>query len=230
MPTLAATLAFLTIVLPWFLRNYRTFHEFVPFRDGLGLELYVGNNGYTAHWANSALRLSNNAEELSEYRKVGEVAFMAHKKQEAFSYIKQHPVAFVRLSLRRVVYLWTGYWSLNRVYLADEPMDVPNIFLSTSLTLLALRGLWIAFRNHHPFAMQYAVVLLCFPLIYYVTHPEVYYLRLVDPIVAILATLAVAGHREQVQREERNLAASAAVLRARMGIKVSGSHSYLGLV
>ena len=207
LPALMGLLVFLTIVSPWFVRNYRTFHQFVPFRDGLGLELYVGNNGYTAHWANSALRLSNNTEQLAEYRRVGEMAFMAHKKQEAFTHIKQHPIAFVGLSFRRLVYLWTGYWSLNRAYLADEPMDVPNIVLCTSLTLLALKGLWIAFRNQCRVAAQYSSVLLCFPLVYYVTHPEVYYLRPIDPIVTILATYALVGLSRQEGREQRSLAA-----------------------
>lgn len=211
LPAFVGTLAFLVIISPWFIRNYRTFHQLVPFRDGLGLELWVGNNGYTSHWANSALRLSNNSEQMSEYRRVGELAFMAHKKQESFQYVEQHPLAFAHLSLRRALYLWTGYWSFDRAYLAGEPMDVPNIFLSTSLALLALRGLWIALRDQGRFAAQYAVVLLCFPLVYYVTHPEVYYLRPIDPIVVVLASYAVAACREHIQQEPGSLATNSSM-------------------
>jgi 4-amino-4-deoxy-L-arabinose transferase-like glycosyltransferase len=54
-PGLAATLAFLVVVSPWFIRNYQTFHTFIPFRDNLGLELYVGNNGNIWHFAPSGI-------------------------------------------------------------------------------------------------------------------------------------------------------------------------------
>ena len=32
------------------------FHKFIPLRSGYGLELYLGNNGYTEHWVNRTLQ------------------------------------------------------------------------------------------------------------------------------------------------------------------------------
>jgi 4-amino-4-deoxy-L-arabinose transferase-like glycosyltransferase len=188
---ISAALAFVLFVSPWFIRNYQVFHQFVPFRDGFGLELYVGNNGYTAHWANGRLRLSNNANEYAEYCRVGEAAFMAHKERQALDFIEEHPHLFAYLFLRRAVYLWTGYWSIDKKYLAEEPLDPPNMLLSSSLALLALAGGCRVFRNNRALAIRYAVVMLCFPIVYYVTHPEVYYLRSIDPFIALLATYAV---------------------------------------
>ncbi len=40
----AAALVFVLCVAPWFVRNYRTFGRFVPFRSGFALELRVGNS------------------------------------------------------------------------------------------------------------------------------------------------------------------------------------------
>ena len=93
----------------------------------------------------------------------------------------------------RAVYLWTGYWSLKRSYLQQEPLDPPNILFSTTFTLLALLGLRKAFRAGTAIAMPYLFVLFSFPLIYYFTSPEVYYRRPIDPIMVVLAVYGMIG-------------------------------------
>jgi hypothetical protein len=73
----------------------------------------------------------------------GELAYMAHKAQQAKEYIRSHRVQYVYRVLRRVIYIWTGYWSFNRAYLAEEPLDVPNIFLSTTVLVLGLAAYFV---------------------------------------------------------------------------------------
>jgi 4-amino-4-deoxy-L-arabinose transferase-like glycosyltransferase len=197
-----AGLSCVIVVSPWFVRNYLTFHQFIPFRDGLGLELYVGNNGYTAHWASTQIRLSNNPAEFAEYQHSGELAYMARKRQQAVAFISSHPGWFAWISLRRMVYMWTGFWSFDHDYLVKEPLDPPNVLFCTALTLLTLVGLVRAFREDYARTIPYALVLLCFPLVYYVTHPEVYYRRPIDPIFVILATYAVMPCPRQSQKPE----------------------------
>jgi hypothetical protein len=70
-------------------------------------------------------------------------------------------------------------------------LDPPNTFFCSSLTLLALTGLCRLFGANRALAIRYIVVLLCFPVVYCITHPEVYYLRPIDPFIALLATYAV---------------------------------------
>jgi hypothetical protein len=65
--------------------------------------------------------------------------------------------------------------------------------MCTSLTVLALLGLRKAFRAGVPVGMPYALVLFSFPLIYYVTSPEVYYRRPIDPMFLVLAVFAAVG-------------------------------------
>ncbi|MGA8539236.1 MAG: hypothetical protein WB566_07030, partial [Terriglobales bacterium] len=84
-----------------------------------------------------------------------------------------------------------GYWSFDRVYLQQEPLDPPNVFFCSTLSVLALLGLWRALRAHWLGALPYALVLFSFPLIYYITSPEVYYRRPIDPFFVILAVVAV---------------------------------------
>ena len=50
--------------------------------------------------------------------------------------------------------------------------------------------------------VRFAIVLLFFPLTYYISHPETYYFRPVDPLIVILAAVTVAGgsQRQEVAK------------------------------
>jgi len=191
LPATLGALAFFAVISPWFIRNYRAFHEFIPFRDGFGLELRIGNNGATWHWAVHGLHPSDNEEEWQEYRKVGELAYVAEKKNQAVQFIAGHPWGFVVLSLRRALYMWTNFWSFDKRYLEAEPFDPPNVFLCTAITALAFAGLWRAFRKGFAVAVPFALALFFFPVLYYFTHLHDYYRRPEDPLFVILAAFAV---------------------------------------
>lgn len=206
-PNVVAALVFIAVLSPWFVRNYRVFHQFIPIRDDLGLELHVGNNGDTSSWHPTMAGPWHNDAEWNEYMQRGELAYMADRKRQALAYIEQHPIWFVGVALRRVVYTWTGFWSFNRQYLADQPFDPPNIFFCTSLTILVLLGLRRAFRERGAAtAMPYVIVFFFFPLVYYLTHPEDYYRRPLDPMLVVLAAYAIASWRRPLAEERTRLA------------------------
>jgi 4-amino-4-deoxy-L-arabinose transferase-like glycosyltransferase len=196
-PMLAAGVAALAVMSPWLIRNYELFHRFIPVRSGFGLELYIGNNGYSERWVNSSLHPNHNDAELSEYERVGELPYMDHKLRQAKDYIRSHPAWFAWMTLRRIVYMWTGYWSLDRNYLKDEPLDPPNILVNTTMTVLGLIGLHRLYKRASPLATRFAIVLLFFPLTYYISHPETYYFRPVDPLILVLAAIAIVGSKQQ---------------------------------
>lgn len=207
-PLLAGALGALAIMSPWLVRNYENFHKFIPVRSGFGLELYIGNNGYSTRWVNSSLHPNHNDAELSEYERVGEVAYMDHKMRQATAYIHAHPAWFLWMTCRRALYMWTGYWSFSHEYLKDEPLDPPNIFVDTTMTVLALLGLRRVFRRDPALGMRFVIVFLFFPLAYYFSHPETYYFRPVDPLVVILAAVTVAGSLTRAAKKETSLQAS----------------------
>jgi 4-amino-4-deoxy-L-arabinose transferase-like glycosyltransferase len=190
---IAAAVAGIVTLSPWLLRNYVVFHRFIPVRSGFGLELYIGNNGYSTRWVNSSLHPNHNDAELAEYERVGEIAYMGHKLQQGKDFIRAHPAWFVWMTFRRIVYMWTGYWSFAREYLKDEPLDPPNIFVNTTMTILGLLGLRRVWQRDPALGIRFAIVLLFFPLPYYISHPETYYFRPIDPVIVVLAALAVAG-------------------------------------
>jgi hypothetical protein len=141
---------------------------------------------------------------------------MASDGRQAIAYIRQHPLWFVGTSMRRFFYLWTGFWSFDRNYLSQEPLDIPNIFFSTTFTVLSLAGLWRAFRESPWNAFPYAVIMLCLPLVYYITHVEVYYRRQIDPMMVALAVYGVMSWRRQPAEQEGRVQAELGAMHSSM--------------
>lgn len=189
-PALVASLVMAAAISPWLVRNAVVFHRLIPMRDSMGLELWMGNNGYSERWTSDQKHPLHNASELAAYNR-GEIAYMADKQHEAVQFIRQHPGWYVRMCVRRAIYLWTGYWSFDRSYLAMEPADLENIPFATCLTLLGFAGLVVAARRRPLEAVRFAGVLFLFPLIYYFSHPEPYHMRPLDPLLIMLGCYAL---------------------------------------
>ena len=205
-PAVVSTLAFILFVSPWFIRNYETFHRFIPFRDNMGMVLRLGTKGATNHWAPYDLGPWHNDAEWEQFQRLGEPGYMEKERKQAVEFIGAHPGWYAWTTLRRAIYMWTGFWSFDRAYLAQEPLDPPNIFLCTIFTALALVGLWRAYRFEAAIAVLFALVLVTFPAVYYITSPEVYYRRPIDPLIVILAaSLVPARKRKKQPREELEL-------------------------
>jgi hypothetical protein len=187
-----AAVVFLAVVAPWFVRNERVFGAFIPFRNNFWLVFYQGNTWDTSDlypdWANPP----HNSAEMAEYARVGEVAYMAEKKVEGIAEVRQHPARFAWTTLRRVVFTWTGYWSLSPAYRRIEPFAFPNVLMTTLLSILAARGLTLAFQGSRRFASLFASLLMIFPAVYYITHPSMAYRHPVDPLLVLLAVAAFA--------------------------------------
>jgi hypothetical protein len=196
-PLFAMVLALIVIVTPWFARNYAVFGRFIPFRDTLGLELQVGNSGDLSHWHPLMAGPWHNPEEWQAFAGLGEVRYMEREKQRAIAFIRSHPGWFAIATVRRFGYIWTGFWSFDKQYLSAEPLDPPNVFLCTGLTILALIGLRRLWRKNSALAMYLALVLLFFPAVYYVTHVEVYFRRQIDPLILVLAVYALVRNTDE---------------------------------
>ncbi len=208
-PGFAAILAVVVVVSPWFIRNYVTFHKVIPLRSCLGFELYCGNNADTWHWNPPGYHLSDNPNEWQEYQQLKETGYTEKKTQQALAFIETHRGLYVRQSLRRVFYFWTGFWSFSRRYLAEEPYDFGNMVLATALTVFAGLGLWRAFRRRLSTAMPFLLAFAFFPIIYYLTHPEDYYRRPIDPLFVVLAGFAVTSWKAAEQKPSRRVGTEA---------------------
>jgi len=204
-PALVASLALAAMISPWMIRDAAVFHRFIPMRDSMGLELWMGNNGYSERWTSDQKHPLHDAGELAAYD-AGELAYMDRKLRVATGYIHDHPRWYAWMCARRALYLWTGYWSFDKSYLAMEPTDPENVPFATCLTLLGLLGLLMAWLRRSSDAIRYGGVLFLFPLIYYFTHPEPYHMRPLDPLLVILASYAILKFNERVGKKGGSLA------------------------
>jgi len=122
LPGVVASLTLAAVISPWLIREDLVFHRFIPMRDGMGLEMWMGNNGDNLRWTSDDKHPLHDAAELANYN-AGELAYMDHKAHLADAYIQGHPRWYAWMCVRRAVYLWTGYWSFDSRYLAMEPTD-----------------------------------------------------------------------------------------------------------
>jgi 4-amino-4-deoxy-L-arabinose transferase-like glycosyltransferase len=213
LPGVVASLVLAATISPWLIRDAVVFHRFIPMRDSMGLELWMGNNGSSIRFTSDDLHPLHNTTEMAEYN-AGELAYMDHKEQQAKAYIQAHPSRFAWLCVRRAVYLWTGYWSFDPRYLALEPMDWENVPFATCLTLLGLLGMLLAWRERPFEVIRYGGVLFLLPVMYYFAHPEPYHMRPLDPLLVILGCHAILALRERFAERTVLAPASAAVQEA----------------
>jgi hypothetical protein len=192
LPVLSAVI-FIAVIAPWFVRNYRTFGRFMPFRDNFWYEFWAGNTGDTSDLVPDWAHPSNGEAEMKKFREMGELAYFDSKKPLVRSFIRQHPSTFLYLTGRKFVFTWTGFWSLNSKYLAGEPFEIPNTVFCSLVTLLMLYGLTLTFKQNASAGAFFVAVLFAVPLLYYVTHPDLEYRHVIDPEIVILATPSVAA-------------------------------------
>ncbi len=188
-----AVLALVLVVTPWFVRNYRTFHQFIPFRQQIWLAMHVGNNGDSSHWDPGGAHPSTSAAEEQEYNRLGELNYMAEKRREVVEFIRSRPFWYAWVTFRRFVFTWTGFWSFSPEYLKSEPTDPGNIVMSMTLLVMMLVGLRRAFRERNVTAFLYASSLVVFPLVYYFSFAQMPYRHPIDPLIVILATYGAIG-------------------------------------
>ena len=167
---------------PWWLRNAVVFDRFIPLKSNLPMELYYGNNPeaetdmVAAHF--SRLPTASHPERVLLHR-LGETAFADLCRVRFMAYMKERPVAFMRMSLQRVIY----FWSYNPF--KKNPWRPALDILFHLLLALGLFG-WLLPRRPALSWLDAACLgfLLLYPLAFYASHFLIYRYRL--PVEVIL--------------------------------------------
>jgi len=193
----AAVLALFVVLLPWQVRDYRTFHRLFPIRDNFWFECWLGNTGDLSDLYPDWGHPTANPAELDAYRKMGELAYFDSKRELFLTVLARHPGAFAYYTLKHVLLMWTEYWSFSRAYLQNVPTAIPHFFFCTAWSAGAFLGLRRAWKASRVTAMPYALVLFFFPLVYYVTHGGMDYRHPIDPVIVMLTANAVVGRGQQ---------------------------------
>jgi len=191
-----AAVAVAIIVLccvPWTIRNYHVFHQFVPLRSVLGLQLWLGNNDQTQDIFRGDLHPIYNSAEREKYISMGEIAYMQQKKQEAIAYMLSHPAREAHLVTYRAISIWSG----GTPYPLEDFLGTPSLrfrgVLAFNLVaaLGALCGIIILFRERSQFAVPLAAFPLIYPWAYYLTLALPRYRLPIDPIVILLLAISI---------------------------------------
>jgi 4-amino-4-deoxy-L-arabinose transferase-like glycosyltransferase len=196
-----AVLGALAALTPWTIHNYRSLHLIGPVRDNFWMECWAGNNGDTfesnAKWAHPA----SSDVEMQRFLSVGEIPYLAEKHALAVQFIRRHPEFFLRVSLRRALCYWTGFWSFAPAYLQQEPLQNADIFFCTSMTVLMLFGGFRLWGWDRSSALPYLVLITLFPLTYYVTHASPDYRQPIEPEIIVLAVVGLQFLRKRMSED-----------------------------
>jgi hypothetical protein len=179
------SVALLAVLAPWTVRNYRALGILCPMRDNFWLEVYDDNGGDAALDPSFA-HPSSNPVEMQKWLSMGETAFLAEKKTLAIDYLHKHPDFAIRKTFRRVLYYWTGFWSLSAQELREQPYEPANIFYVSCISLLMLRGIFRFWRLNRAAVLPYLVLICAFPITYYLTHPLMDYRQPIEPAIIVL--------------------------------------------
>jgi 4-amino-4-deoxy-L-arabinose transferase-like glycosyltransferase len=181
-----ASLVFFLTITPWLVRNYKTFGQLIFIRDNFGAELRLGNG----EGANGTLMLyldpMHDPSAMRQFEDMGEISYIAMRKQQAFAYIKADYGRFAGLCLKRFVYFWAGA-PRDAVWWLSEAKNL--LYLASSL--LALGGLGRALRLGKPGAWLLFWLILLYPALYYAVYALPRYRHPIEPEMTILVVFLV---------------------------------------
>jgi 4-amino-4-deoxy-L-arabinose transferase-like glycosyltransferase len=177
-----SALLFWVTLTPWLMRNYITFHQPFLLRSGFGVNLRAGNNPLAEGWWVQEYTYRNPVL-LAEYRKLGEAAFVDGQGRLAREWIEQHPQRFLALTIRKVIFFWTG--------IPHQGLEIAKNFLFSLMSLLSIAGLLLAIKRHIHGVFLFATLFISYPLIYYITFPQPRYRHAIEPELVVLAVYFV---------------------------------------
>ena len=182
-----ASLVFVGSISPWLVRNYQTFGKFIFIRGNFGAELRLGNGpGADGTWM-EYLHPSQDTYAMRQYETMGELAYIAMRKQQAVDYIKADYVRFVGLCVKRFVYYWAGPPKATQPPWMNEFKN--SLFLASSI--LTFWGLGRALRMRIQGAWLLFWLILLMPAVYYIVFPAPRYRQPVEPEMTILCVFLI---------------------------------------
>jgi 4-amino-4-deoxy-L-arabinose transferase-like glycosyltransferase len=188
-----ASLVFVACVTPWIIRNHRTFGQFIFIRSNFGAELRLGNgNGADGTWM-EYLHPTQDVYAMRQYQSMGELNYIAMRKQQAVAFIRADLRRFVRLCGKRFVYYWAGPPKATQPPWMNEAKN--SLFLASSV--LTFWGLGRALQLRVPGAWLHFWLILLVPVVYYVVFPAPRYRHPIEPQMTILCVfiLTEAGRK-----------------------------------
>jgi 4-amino-4-deoxy-L-arabinose transferase-like glycosyltransferase len=197
-----ASAVFFACITPWIVRNYHTFGKFIFIRDNFGAELRLGNGNGADGTLMIYLDPMHDVYAMRQYQAMGELAWIAMRKQQALAYIKADYPRFAGLCFKRFVCFWAGPPK------ATEPVWLGpaknSLFLASSV--VAFWGLGRALRQRRPGAWLLFWLILLYPAVYYGVYSILRYRHPIEPLITILCVflLTEVGGKASVSLPDRS--------------------------
>ena len=182
-----ASVVFFACITPWLVRDYQTFGRFIFIRDNFGAELRLGNGNGADGTLMLYLDPPHDPYAMHQFQSMGEVAYIAMRKQQALAYIRADYSRFVELCLRRVVYFWAGPPKEAQNWWLGEAKN--SLFLASSV--LMFWGLGRALRLRLRGAWLFGWLVLLYPAMYYFVYCIPRYRVPIEPEMAILCVFVL---------------------------------------
>jgi 4-amino-4-deoxy-L-arabinose transferase-like glycosyltransferase len=188
-----ASAVFFACITPWLVRNYETLGKFIFIRDNFGAELRLGNGNGADGTLMLYLDPPHDPYAMRQFQTMGELQYIAMRKQQALAYIQADYARFLGLCFKRFVYFW-----------AAPPKDIEpawlgsvknSLFLASSVMMLW--GLGRALRQRRPGGWLFFWLVLVYPAVYYVVYAIPRYRHPIEPEMTVLCVflLTEAGKR-----------------------------------
>jgi Dolichyl-phosphate-mannose-protein mannosyltransferase len=177
--------------VPWTIRNYATFHRFVPLRSNFPLELYIGNNENYDDQHPRYPGMITKDRETWRYIKMGETPFMDEEMRKAKKFILAHPRVEGILFYERFIAFWGGIPNPIDKFMATDSWLARTLILCGIISGIgALAGIVLLVWRRSDYAVPLAVYPIVFPFLYYITHTSLRYRHPIDPEILLLTAIA----------------------------------------
>ena len=190
-----ATLTIFIVLSPWAIRNYFALGSPIWTRSNFGIELNVANNDQAKpNWGDNGIAMSRyhpraSSIERTELVAQGEINYNHKMRNQALNWMAAHPKEFLWLVLRRIFYFW--FPEMKR------PLQT---FAMAGLTVGAIFGLFVLRSRDRWLAACFVVVLVSYPIVYYVVQASP---RYVYPIQWMLFFLTSYGLWSRLSDQSR---------------------------
>jgi 4-amino-4-deoxy-L-arabinose transferase-like glycosyltransferase len=169
------------VVFPWCLRNWRELGAVVPVRSNFGEEFWLGNHEGGTGRIEFGLGPADNERERERYGSMGEISYTAQRRKEAINFISENRFQFLRQTFYRVRYWWFAQGETAGLFIFYR-----------CLALISLAGLALARRNlGNGSVLTILAAIMVYPIIYYLTDVYARYRYPIEPLMIIVAGVAV---------------------------------------
>ena len=182
-----ASVIFFACITPWLVRNYRVLGKFIFIRDNFGAELRLGNGPGADGTLMIYLDPMHDLYAMRQFQAMGELSYIAMRKEQAVAYIKADYARFSGLCVRRFICYWAGPPKATEPEWLGPAKN--SLFLASSV--LALWGLGRALRQRRRGAWLLLWLMLLYPAVYYGVYSILRYRHPIEPLITILCVFVL---------------------------------------